>query len=84
MTMRERGHTPGDHAGSPHPRPDSTAIPAFGDRTANEQRFVASYRRRARNPLPPLRSEDWTWQLRPTAEEWTRASSSPSWTADPD
>lgn len=64
MTMRERGHTQADHAGSPHPRPDPTATPAFGGRTADEQRFVASYRRRARNPLPPLRSEDWTWHLR--------------------
>ena len=30
--------------------------------TIEEERFVASYRRRAHNPLPQLREDDWNWQ----------------------
>jgi len=31
--------------------------------TVEEERYVASYRRRAVNPLPAARSDDWNWQL---------------------
>lgn len=30
--------------------------------TVEEERFVASYRRRAVEPLPPVRADDWDWQ----------------------
>lgn len=31
--------------------------------TVDEERHVASYRRRAVKPLPPARADDWDWQL---------------------
>ncbi|HEY5854164.1 MAG TPA: WhiB family transcriptional regulator [Aldersonia sp.] len=31
--------------------------------TVDEERYVASYRRRAHHPLPPAREDDWNWQL---------------------
>lgn len=39
------------------------AVTPVGELSSTERRFVASYRRRCRSPLPPTRSDDWTWQL---------------------
>ena len=42
--------------------PEPAAAPVPADMSPADEKFVASYRRRAREPLPPPRLENWDWQ----------------------